>query len=204
MAVTDIRSMAAAPLLADGEVLGALGAYSSRADDFDDSELALLQALADHAAVAISNQRLIERLEVAKAELARRVDAQRTLGEIAARIAVIRDPDEVLQSVVDAAKRLIESDGAHLTLMEPGGRFLRPTVVVGGNAAWTEDWLAELEFPTERRDQRPGRRSGPGHRDRGLHRRPADPARAGRSPGRRSASSCAAWHRRRCGAPKAR
>ncbi len=147
VAVTDIRSMAAAPLLADGEVLGALGAYSSRADDFDDSELALLQALADHAAVAISNQRLIERLEVAKAELARRVDAQRTLGEIAARIAVIRDPDEVLQSVVDAAKRLIESDGAHLTLMEPGGRFLRPTVVVGGNAAWTEDWLAELEFP---------------------------------------------------------
>ncbi len=144
---TDIRSMAAAPLLADGEVLGALGAYSSRADAFDESELALLQALADHAAVAISNQRLIERLEAAKAELARRVDAQRTLGEIAARIAVIRDPDEVLQSVVDAAKRLIESDGAHLTLMESGGRFLRPTVVVGGNAAWTEDWLAELEFP---------------------------------------------------------
>jgi PAS domain S-box-containing protein len=147
VAVTDIRSMAAAPLLADGEVLGALGAYSSRADDFDEAELALLQALADHAAVAISNQRLIERLEAAKAELARRVDAQRTLGEIAARIAVIRDPDEVLQSVVDAAKRLIDSDGAHLTLMEPGGRFLRPTVVVGGNAAWTEDWLAELEFP---------------------------------------------------------
>ena len=147
VAVTDIRSMAAAPLLADGEVLGALGAYSSRADDFDDAELALLQALADHAAVAISNQRLIERLEVAKAELARRVDAQRTLGEIAARIAVIRDPDEVLQSVVDAARRLIESDGAHLTLMEPGGRFLRPTVVVGGNPHWTEDWLTQLEFP---------------------------------------------------------
>ena len=145
--VANMRSMAAAPLIADGEVLGALGAYSSRIDDFDESEVALLRALADHAAAAISNQRLIERLEVAKTELARRVDAQRTLGEIAARIAVIREPDEVLQSVVDAAKRLIESDGAHLTLMEAGGRFLRPTVVVGGNSAWTEDWLAELEFP---------------------------------------------------------
>ena len=37
----------------------------------------------------------------------------------------------------DAARRLIDSDGAHLTLMAPGGRFLRPTVVVGGNPAWT-------------------------------------------------------------------
>ena len=145
--IANMRSMAAAPLVADGEVLGALGAYSNKIDDFDEAELALLRALADHAAVAISNQRLIERLEAAKGELARRVDAQRTLGEIAARIAVIREPEEVLQSVVEAAKRLIESDGAHLTLMEPGGRFLRPTVITGGNQVWAEDWLGELEFP---------------------------------------------------------
>ena len=147
--VANMRSMAAAPLIADGEVLGALGAYSSRIDDFDESGLALLRALADHAAAAVSNQRLIERLEVAKAELARRVDAQRTLGEIAARIAVIQEPAEVLQSVVEAARRLIESDGAHLTLMEPGGRFLRPTVVTGGNPAWTEEWFNALEFPID-------------------------------------------------------
>jgi PAS domain S-box-containing protein len=145
--IANMRSMAAAPLVADGEVLGALGAYSSRIDDFDEAEIALLRALADHSAVAISNQRLIERLEVAKMELARRVDAQRTLGEIAARIAVIGEPEEVLQSVVEAAKRLIESDGAHLTLMEPGGRFLRPTVITGGNTVWAEDWLGELQFP---------------------------------------------------------
>ena len=145
--VANMRSMAAAPLIADGEVLGALGAYSSRVDDFDEAGLALLRALADHAAAAIANQRLIERLARSQAELARRVDTQRTLGEIAARIAVIREPDAVLLSVVDAARRLIGSDGAHLTLMVPGGGFLRPTVVVGGNAAWTEDWLAQLEFP---------------------------------------------------------
>ena len=35
--VANMRSMAAAPLIADGEVLGALGAYSSRIDDFDES-----------------------------------------------------------------------------------------------------------------------------------------------------------------------
>jgi GAF domain-containing protein len=145
--IANMRSMAAAPLIADGEVLGALGAYSSRIDDFDEAGVALLRALADHAAAAIANQRLIERLEASQAELARRMEAQRTLGEIAARIAVIREPDEVLHSVVDAARRLIGSDGAHLTLTSPDGAFLRPTVVVGGNPHWTEDWLAQLEFP---------------------------------------------------------
>ena len=61
-------------------MLGALGAYSSRIDDFDEAEVALLRALADHAAAAIANQRLIERLARSQDELARRVDAQRTLG----------------------------------------------------------------------------------------------------------------------------
>ena len=62
---------------------------------------------------------------------------------------MIQEPAEVLQSVVHAAKRLIDSDGAHLTLMEPGGRFLRPTVVTGGNPAWTEEWFTQLEFPID-------------------------------------------------------
>ena len=147
--IANMRSMAAAPLIAEGEVLGALGAYSSQIDDFDESEIALLRALADHAAAAIANQRLIERLARSQEELARRVEAQRTLGEISARIAVIRQPGEILQSVVDAARRLLGSDGAHLTLMQTGGRVLRPTVVVGGNPAWTEDWLAQLDFPVD-------------------------------------------------------
>ena len=145
--IVDMRSMAAAPLIAEGEVLGALGAFSSRLDDFDEAEVALLRALADHAAAAIANQRLIQRLARSQEELARRVDAQRTLGKIAAQIAVIRRPEEILQSVVDAACRLIGSDGAHLTLMLPGGKLLRPTVVSGGNGAWTREWLSQLEFP---------------------------------------------------------
>jgi PAS domain S-box-containing protein len=147
--IAGMRSMAAAPLIAGDDVLGALGAYSSRIDDFTEAELALLRALADHAAAAIANQRLIDRLARSQEELGRRVDTQRTLGEIAARIAVIREPEEVLRSVVDAARRLIRSDGAHLTEMLPGGKALRPTVVVADNPAWTEEWLAQLEFPVD-------------------------------------------------------
>jgi two-component system, NarL family, sensor histidine kinase UhpB len=147
VSIANMRSMAAAPLIADGEILGALGAYSSRIDDFDEAEVALLRALADHAAAAIANQRLIERLARSQAELARRVEAQTTLAGISASIASIRQQDEVLHDVVEAAQRLIGSDGAHLALMLPGGKALRPIVVSGGSAAWTEDWLARLEFP---------------------------------------------------------
>ena len=147
--IAKMRSMAAAPLVAEGQVLGALGAYSSRTDDFEESEIALLRALADHAATAIANQRLIEQLARSREELGRRVEAQATLGQISARITVIRQPGEILELIVDAARRLIGSDGAHLALMLPGGRFLRPTVMVGGNAAWTEDWLEQLDFPVD-------------------------------------------------------
>ncbi|HEY8170958.1 MAG TPA: GAF domain-containing protein [Candidatus Limnocylindria bacterium] len=145
--IANMRSMAAAPLIAEGEVIGALGAYSSKMDDFDEAGVALLRALADHAAAAIANQRLIERLATSQEELARRVDAQRTLGEIAARLAAIREPGEVLDRVVEAARRLIGSDGAHLSLMLPGGESLRPSVMVGDGTRSDPEWLASLTFP---------------------------------------------------------
>ena len=122
-------SMAAAPLIAEGEVLGALGAYSSRIDDFDEAEVALLRALADHAAAAIANQQLIEHAGAV-------AGGARAPGRRAAH-ARPRSPPRSRRSatrtrscteMVEAARRLLGSDGAHLTLMEPSGSHLRPTV----------------------------------------------------------------------------
>lgn len=112
--ITGIRSMAAAPLIADGEVLGALGAYTSRVDDFGDAQVSLLRVLADHAAGAIANQRLIERLARSQAELARRVSAQRALGEMATQLTSLRDPSEVLEHALRAAVRLLAGDGGQI------------------------------------------------------------------------------------------
>lgn len=147
--IVKMCSMAGAPLVAEGEVLGVLGAYTARAGDFDEARVGLLKALADHAATEIANRRLIERLARSQGELARRVDAQRTLGQIAARIAVIREPGEVLQTVAEAARKLIGSDGAHLTLLDARRRLLRPTAVAGGGDKATRAWLATQEFPLD-------------------------------------------------------
>jgi PAS domain S-box-containing protein len=268
-----MRSMAVAPLMTNGRPIGAMGAYSSRPAAFSEAGIALLRALADHAAAAIANQRLLaqlasseqryrnlvegspdvvwatneaghftflsetveqltgrrtdeligehwsvivapddresferhwrqsqeegdqerrarfriqrssgpavtvelrgrerlvggrsagahgslrditdlarleESLRAQADELALRVETQKTLHAIAARITVIRDPDEVLQHVVDAAARLLVSDGAHLTLRDPDKPILRPHVIAGGMDEDTRAWLATKQFP---------------------------------------------------------
>ncbi|HEX2221873.1 MAG TPA: GAF domain-containing protein [Candidatus Limnocylindria bacterium] len=139
-AVAGMRSMAVAPLVVGDDVLGALGAYTARIGDFDEARVRLLQALADHAAARIANLRLI-------GELAQRVEAQRTLGSIAARITAIRETDELLQEVVDAAQRLLGSDGAHLTILDREQQILVPTVMAGHTDAETRAWLANERFP---------------------------------------------------------
>jgi transcriptional regulator with GAF, ATPase, and Fis domain len=158
VSVANMRSMAAAPLIADGEVLGALGAYSSRIDGFDESGIALLRALADHAATTIANQRLIERLARSQEELARltddlrghadelahRVEAQRTLAEMATQLTSLRDPSEVLVQTLREAVRLLKGDGGQIGMVttDPDGKLRwgdGHSLVHGELTAFTKD-----------------------------------------------------------------
>jgi two-component system sensor histidine kinase UhpB len=178
-----IRSMAAAPLIAEGEPLGALGAYSSRIDDFDEAELAILRALADHAASTIANQRLIERLARSQDELARHVEAQRTLAEMAAQLTSLRDPTEVLEQTLRAAVRLLKADGGQIGMVGPdesgvlfwgdGVSLVHDDLIPfteedhtradGGmsgrairleRATWTRDYLADADFTRDAQGDR--------------------------------------------------
>jgi PAS domain S-box-containing protein len=188
VAYTGVRSMVVAPLIAGDAVLGALGVYSQQPDHFTAPDIGLIRALADHAATAIANARLIDALERSQAELERRAEAERALREIGARISVLADVDEVLQRIVDEAARLLGFDGGHLTLMSEDGDYLVP-VVVAGNASpdervgltswrfpldgginglaatrreviWTEDYLVDPRVPHEPDDQETAMRLG--------------------------------------------
>ena len=128
----DMRSMAAAPMFANDKPLGVLGAFSYRPAAFNQQQLTLLRALADHAAAAISNRQLLVQLRESEvqlrdqaAELERTLTAHRALDEIARSI-VDAEPAEVLQQVVDMASGLLGSDGAHLTLDERRTRWVDP------------------------------------------------------------------------------
>ncbi len=147
MARMGIRSMVAAPLQGEDGPLGVLDLYSRRGNAFGETELGIVATLADVAAIALRNARLIDELARSRAEVERRAEAERTLRQIAARIAAVRDPQTVLQTIVDEAHRLLGSDGAHLTLMSDDRTYLQPVVVAGGLDARTTSWLKSDRFP---------------------------------------------------------
>ena len=135
-----IHSVIAAPLVHRDITFGAITVYGDRTDAFDDADADLLAALADQAAVAIANARLIEELEGSRTEIARRADSERTLREIAARVSAILDPAEVLQRIVEEATRLLESDGARIDLYDPEADVLRWSYAAGEAMAAVPDW----------------------------------------------------------------
>ena len=79
-------------------------------------------------------------------ELARRVEADRVLHDLSARITALRDPEELLQDVVEHARRLTGSDGAHLTLRIEGSPDLRPYVMTGLGDAESRAWLRGIRL----------------------------------------------------------
>jgi len=142
-----VRSVLASPLLGEAGALGALTVSTHRSGAFGDPEEALLQALADHAAITIQNARLIAQLNQSRGELAVRAETERSLRDIAAQITSLRDPAEILARVVEESRRLLRSDGAHLTRLAEDGTYLVPVIVAGGMDDTTEGWLKRMQFP---------------------------------------------------------
>ena len=67
----EFRSLAAAPMMRDGDMLGVIGVGRPEPRAFTDAELRVLQTLANQAVVAIETVRLYQTVEHQRAELAR-------------------------------------------------------------------------------------------------------------------------------------
>ena len=145
--VTGFRSMIVAPVTGESGPLGAIEVYSNRDDAFDEGDAAVIRSLAYQAAIAIQNARLIEELERSQAALAFRAETERSLRDITARITSLRDPAEILARVVEESRRLLGSDGAHLTRIAEDGTYLVPVIVAGDTDESTQEWLKSMQFP---------------------------------------------------------
>ena len=117
----------------------------------------------------------VQELAESRRELARRVEVERALREIAGRLTVLHDPAEVLQRAVDAAASLLEANGARIDLLDerdqglywgydattgkfPGlgpiegdgqadpGEGISGRAVVSRGPVWTGDYLADGRF----------------------------------------------------------
>ncbi len=146
---TGIGDLIVAPIIGDEGPLGAIEVYRRETHAFDEIDAAVLGGLADQAAIAITNARLIEELERSQAAVARRADTERALRDITARIAALREPEVILERVVEEAQRLLGTDGAHLTRMSDDGTYLVPVVVAGATDPETQSWLLGMHFPLD-------------------------------------------------------
>ena len=99
----EARSLVVAPLIGVGGPLGAIGAFAARPGAFHEHDEAMLEVLAEHAALAVDNADLIDQLGRSRAELEARA-AELAASESRYRFLVDRAPDLIW--TVDEGERI--------------------------------------------------------------------------------------------------
>ena len=113
-ALPETRSELAAPLKFGSLVLGVLDVQSDQKDAFGESDVLILQTLADQVAIAIREAQLYE------AERHRRRVAD-TLRDIAAMLASTLDLDPLLDKILEGLERVVKYDAVALLLKNDQG-----------------------------------------------------------------------------------
>ena len=99
------------PIVRDARVLGTIFVGRSSPGMFDDSQVALLKAFADQAAIAIENARLVNELEARTGALSQSVRQLEALGEVGRAVSSSLDLDRVLGTIASRASELVGGDG---------------------------------------------------------------------------------------------
>lgn len=132
------RSAICVPLLARELVVGVLTMVHPQAGHFTEPDMALLQAIADQAGIAVQNARLFS------AEQDRRQFAA-TLQEIARAVSANLEPSVVFPAVLEQLERVVVFDSASILLAE--GEALRLVAARGFN---DNDLVLGVRLPLDR------------------------------------------------------
>ena len=105
------RSELAVPLVTKSGVIGVLNVESETANAFDESDVAVMQALANQAAIAIENARLYENSNRQVAQLTALQETNRA-------VASTLDRDALLSLIMEQATTLLRADGGMINLTD--------------------------------------------------------------------------------------
>ncbi len=105
------RSELAVPLKVAGKVIGVLDAQSDQLNAFDESDVTVMQSLANQAAIAIENARLYE-------SLGRQVAQLTALQETNRAVASTLERDALLRLIMAQATTLLRADGGMINLVD--------------------------------------------------------------------------------------
>jgi signal transduction histidine kinase/ActR/RegA family two-component response regulator len=122
------RTLIAAPLILDDEVVGAISLFRTSVEPFDERATAMLQTFAAQAAAVVRNLHLVRELEERQRELARKVEQLQALNEVGETVSSTLVLDEVLFKIILNAVRFAECDGGSIMeYVEAERRFLART-----------------------------------------------------------------------------
>ena len=108
------RTLIAAPLILDDEVVGAISLWRTKVEPFDDRATAMLEAFAAQAAAVVRNVHLVRALEARQVELARKVEQLQALNEVGETVSSTLVLDEVLFKIILNAVRFADCDGGSI------------------------------------------------------------------------------------------
>jgi GAF domain-containing protein len=98
------------PLLKDGRAIGTMALSNWDAVPFSDSQVAVMQAFADQAVIAIENARLFNELQESNREVTEALEQQTAMAEVLSIIASsATDATPVLDAIVSSALKLFDS-----------------------------------------------------------------------------------------------
>jgi GAF domain-containing protein len=126
------RSELTLPIKVKGEVIGVLDVQSNRPNAFDESDLAMLQSLANQAAVAIQNARLFDAEQ-------RRAEQFRVISEVGSRVASILTVEELLEQMARLIQKAFDYYLVEIGLVQESEVAQESTLVFRTRASRTGD-----------------------------------------------------------------
>ena len=142
------RSIAAVPLLQEGNPIGAIAVARANAGSFPKRQIVLLQAFADQAVIAIENVRLFDEVQARTRDLTESLQQQTATADVLKVISRSTfDLQTVLQTLVESAARLCDADKATITRQKDGAFYSAETY---GFAPEYMDYIRKIPIVPER------------------------------------------------------
>jgi PAS domain S-box-containing protein len=122
-----IHGWIGAPLVLRERAVGVLSVDSHKVSAFDESQVEVVAAFADHAATAVANAQLFS-------ESQRQLEATRSLAETARAVTATLELGEVLQRILSETTKSLDCEGASLALIDEVSGELEFRNALGGAA----------------------------------------------------------------------
>jgi len=141
-ALAETRAEAALPLIIEEHVLGVLDVQSDLPDDFQETDMLVLRALANSIAIAIEGAQLFRALD-------RRAEQLTIVSEVSNAIASILDEEQLLGELVNLIQKRLGFPFVHLFSVHPGRRkiFFEAGSDQRGRALREENFAYDLDDP---------------------------------------------------------